>query len=151
EHGAADISAERLAGEEALGGASTPHPGHALSGPITQRALVDRPMPDLGGPRWLGRAGIGHGLQQPGVARLVPVPQWQVQNRGSRTGAGAHCALRHTGARATAFSASFGQWLGLLQSQLHRASAQLWPSAGVHYAALPRAERHGGTADPYPE
>jgi len=62
EHRAACFSADAVAGEETICGLQAPRAGTAVGGRSSQRALGHGSLPGLDGPRWLGRARVGHGL-----------------------------------------------------------------------------------------
>ena len=151
EHGAAAVSDPGLAGEEAAGRPPATSRSLAVEGTGTESALGNRLVPRLGRPGQLGEPGGGHRLPHARAAGLAPVTHGPCDDGQCCAGASADRSVRHAGARSGAVSAAIRQWLGLHESELHGTGSQLRFEAGIHHAALPAAERHGGARDPIAE
>ncbi len=116
-----------------------------------ERTLVHRPVPGLGRARRLDHARPRHRLPHPRASGLASVAFRQGHDRRQRPGACPDQPVRHFGQGAARVPAEVRQWPRLHQSPLHLAGPKLRLEAGVHHAALPAAERHGGARHPDPQ
>ncbi|SHG42603.1 Transposase [Hydrocarboniphaga daqingensis] len=123
----------------------------AIEGAGAESALGNRLVPRLGRPGRLGELGGGHRLPHTRAAGLASVTHGPCNDGQCCPGASADRSVRDPGARSGAVSTAIRQWLGLHESALHGAGSQLRSEAGIHHAALPTAERHGGACDPIAE
>ena len=94
EHGTADLPAQGLAGMQAPDRSSAENRGFAIGGEVGERALVDRPVPVMGGPAQWADLGAEDQISHPRAAGLAVVTQRKGDDRGGGAGACFPCGLQ---------------------------------------------------------